>query len=134
MTDLIEQIITRALLEGCDNHKDRAALARETARQVMEGCRRQLYRLSDDGRVEPVPSYDEGIKEGLRRAAETVKGNADTITRFAASGWRGNPHMSGDDRNFMHSAQRRKHDERFQDVTAYLSEAILSLLPKEEGR
>lgn len=73
MTDLIEQIITRALLEGCDNHKDRAALARETARQVMEGCRRQLYRLSDDGRVEPVPSYDEGIKEGLRRAAALVR-------------------------------------------------------------
>lgn len=38
MTDLthVEQIITRALLEGCDNHKDRAALARETARQVVE--------------------------------------------------------------------------------------------------
>lgn len=36
MTDRIEQIIAKALLQPCDNHKDRAALARETARQVME--------------------------------------------------------------------------------------------------
>lgn len=38
MTDHIEQIITRALLEGCDNHKTRAQIARETARQVMEAA------------------------------------------------------------------------------------------------
>jgi hypothetical protein len=38
MTDLarIEQIITRALLEGCDNHRTRAQIARQAARQVVK--------------------------------------------------------------------------------------------------
>ena len=145
MTDLthIEQIITRALLQPCDNHKDRADLARETARQVMEvrtaafspthrhkkrgslyrvignataqvsrghaffnpetddewvewplrdGSRLTVYQAEngklwarftdefEDGRFEELPatpsgqssptSYEDGIKEGLRRAAE----------------------------------------------------------------
>jgi len=39
--DRIAAIITRALLEGCDNHKTRAQIARETARQVMGAAPRQ---------------------------------------------------------------------------------------------
>lgn len=134
MTDRIEQIIAKALIQPCDNHRERAELARETARQVMEAGQGQepapaawqwrahaqdVWRAGRLGRFEkvgirdyaerplylhPSPSYEDGLKEGLRRAAD--------LCEHYAGIWEGEP---------------VEHAKELHDL-------ILSLLTKEEGQ
>lgn len=118
MTDRIEQIIAKALLQPCDNHRERAELARETARQVMEAKYRPLYRLSADGKVEPVPSYEDGVKEGLRRAAK-IADDWQEIEKLLP--------LCGPDENAAARVGQSEAAERIHDL-------ILSLLTKEEGQ
>jgi len=48
----------------------------------------------------------------------------DQVSRGLAAGWRGNPNMSGDDRDFMHPSMRRRHDEKSADACEFIALAI----------
>lgn len=48
----------------------------------------------------------------------------DQVSRGLAAGWRGNPNMSGDDRDFMHPSMRRRHDEKSADACEFIAIAI----------
>ncbi|MEN6545665.1 MAG: hypothetical protein ABFE07_06445 [Armatimonadia bacterium] len=63
----------------------------------------------------------------LERAATRVEDKADYIARFMAQGWRGNPHMSGDDRGFMPVSQRRRHDDKCLELAGELASSIRAL-------
>ena len=58
------------------------------------------------------------------RCAKVAEDCADLIGRIMAAGWRGNPHMSGDDRNFMNGSQRRKHDDQSLAAAEHTAAAI----------
>ena len=48
----------------------------------------------------------------------------DQVSRGLAAGWRGNPNMSGDDRDFMHPSMRRRHNEKSADACEFIALAI----------
>lgn len=50
----------------------------------------------------------------------------DQVSRVLAAGWRGNPNMSGDDRDFMPGPMRRRHDDRTATACEYIATAILA--------
>jgi hypothetical protein len=64
--------------------------------------------------------------------ADKVKSMADVASRIAALGWRGNPNMSGDDRDFMGPMQRRRHDERIAEALDYVAAALAANGPAAE--
>jgi len=58
------------------------------------------------------------------RCAKTIIDMADIASKIVAQGWRGNPNMSGDDRDFMGPMQRRRHDDRILEAMSYIAAAI----------
>lgn len=48
----------------------------------------------------------------------------DQVSRGLAAGWRGNPNMSGDDRDFMPPSMRRRHNEKSADACEFIALAI----------
>ncbi|PZR89772.1 MAG: hypothetical protein DI537_20425 [Stutzerimonas stutzeri] len=53
-----------------------------------------------------------------------VEAVIDQASRLMAAGWRGNPNMSGDDRDFMPPSMRRKHDDKVRTVVEYVIAAL----------
>lgn len=106
--------------------------------ESREGAEAIAARLVPKGQVRPLyatPSTAEEVSRRAREeAAEAILAQADTIGRVMAAGWRGNPHMSGDDRNFMHAAQRRRHDDQSRFLAEHLADAIRAIAkPAETG-
>lgn len=58
---------------------------------------------------------------------------ADQASRLMAAGWRGNPNMSGDDRDFMTAGMRRRHDERVRSVVDFVLSQVEALRPGSTG-
>jgi hypothetical protein len=60
----------------------------------------------------------------------------DQASRLMAAGWRGNPNMSGDDRDFMTPSMRRRHDDKTRDIVEFVLAATgwqpLSTVPEDE--
>jgi hypothetical protein len=70
--------------------------------------------------------------------AENLDEIIDQASRLMAAGWRGNPHMSGDDRNFMSPSMRMRHDDKARAVVEFILQALRPgstgdwvLVPKE---
>lgn len=70
------------------------------------------------------PALERARREERERCAKVAEDCADMIGRIMGAGWRGNPHMSGDDRNFMHGAQRRRHDDQSLAAAEHTAAAI----------
>jgi len=81
--------------------------------------------------LEPAPDLSairaEEKRKALEEAAMVAKAQADMIGRIMSAGWRGNPHMSGDDRNFMQGSTRRLHDDRAFAAAEHCAAAIRAL-------
>ena len=104
------------------------------AGEVEDDASQALWRKAlDQERVQPACFVDTR-KQALEEAAEAILAQADTIGRIMAAGWRGNPHMSGDDRNFMHAAQRRRHDDQCRTLAEHLAATLRALLQIEERK
>lgn len=58
----------------------------------------------------------------------------DRASRRMAAGWRGNPHISGDDRNFMHEFMRRRHDEKVRAALQAFCDTIPGLSAVLDGK
>lgn len=69
----------------------------------------------------------EVARAALEKAAGAARAQADVLGRIMAAGHRGNPHMSGDDRNFMHGAARRRHDDQSLAAVEHIARAIRAL-------
>ena len=80
----------------------------EEAREVWRSCARSILPL---------------IAAELAGVARDPK-LIDQVSRGLAAGWRGNPNMSGDDRDFMHPSMRRRHDEKSADACEFIALAI----------
>lgn len=63
-------------------------------------------------------------KRVREECAAKIKSMTEAVSRIAAQGWRGNPNMSGDDRDFMGPMQRRRHDERISEAIDFIAAAI----------
>ncbi|MBN9453294.1 MAG: hypothetical protein J0I42_15200 [Bosea sp.] len=57
-------------------------------------------------------------------AQASVEAVIDQASRLMAAGWRGNPNMSGDDRDFMSPSMRRKHDDKVREVVEFVLAAL----------
>ncbi|WP_089177185.1 hypothetical protein [Bosea sp. AS-1] len=57
------------------------------------------------------------------------EGLIDQTSRLLAAGWRGNPNMSGDDRDFMTPSMRRRHDDKARSVVEFVAASLPQLSP-----
>lgn len=61
--------------------------------------------------------------DGIRECPQepiSLEALVDQASRLMAAGWRGNPNMSGDDRDFMTPSMRRRHDEKVRAVVEFV--------------
>lgn len=77
------------------------------------------------------PSPEAIRARALEEAADVAAAQWDAVGRIMAAGWRGNPHMSGDDRNFMYGAARRRIDDQAQEAAAHIAAVIRALIQGE---
>lgn len=57
----------------------------------------------------------------------------DQASRMMAAGWRGNPNMSGDDRDFMTPSMRRRHDDKVRQVVEFVIASLTPAPPQGDG-
>ena len=109
--------------------------------KAINACK--LLFLENEGEFN-IPAVEDAIVRALNaerlatearvreECAAKVKSMAEVASRIAALGWRGNPNMSGDDRDFMGPMQRRRHDERIAEALDYVAAALAANGPAAE--
>ena len=96
--------------------------------EIPDDIRKKARATADDIRQRFPHDHAEIIARAIlaerERCAERVTSMLDVTGRIVAAGWRGNPNMSGDDRDFMGPMQRARHDQRVSEALSYIAAAI----------
>lgn len=105
-------------------------LAKQITAAASDMC--EIARIAGEWRNGPKQSLTaiREIRAVLASAPAPASGGVDAVidqaSRLMGAGWRGNPNMSGDDRDFMSPSMRRRHDDKVRQVVEFV---LASLFP-----